>query len=68
MIDAFIDGDAKETTEYDCAETTRGVFNAYAISFSTVFIECQGVQFTITDKATFTFVSTKWICLAVSLN
>ena len=31
FIDAFIDGDAKEETEeYDCTETTWGVFKAYA--------------------------------------
>ncbi len=31
FIDAFIDGDAKEETEeYDCKETTWGVFKAYA--------------------------------------
>ena len=31
FIDAFIDGDSKEETdEYDCAETTWGVFKAYA--------------------------------------
>ncbi len=31
FFDAFIDGDAKEETEeYDCTETTWGVFKAYA--------------------------------------
>ena len=36
FIDAFIDGDAlprKEPEEYDCAETTWGVFKAYAFFF-----------------------------------
>ncbi len=35
IIDAFIGGDAKEETEeYDCADTTRGVFKVYAVSLS----------------------------------
>ncbi len=35
----FIDGDAKEETEeYDCRETTWGVFKAYAFFF--IWIEC----------------------------
>ncbi len=33
-IDALIDGDAKEETEeYDCTETSWGVFRAYAFFF-----------------------------------
>ena len=32
QVDDFIDGDAKEATEgYDCTDTTRGVFKAYAV-------------------------------------
>ena len=34
FIDAFIDGDTKEETEeYDCTDTTWGVFKAYAFFF-----------------------------------
>ncbi len=33
----FIGGDAKEATEeYDCIDTTRGVFKAYAFFFQIV--------------------------------
>ena len=38
FFDAFIDVDAKEETkEYDCTETTWGVFKAYAFFFKDGF-------------------------------
>ncbi len=38
FIDAFIDGDAKEETEeYDCTETTWGVFKAYTFFYYHIY-------------------------------
>ncbi len=49
FIDAFIDGDAKEETEeYDCTETTWGVFKAYA--FFVYLILYQFIFFDIKNK------------------
>ncbi len=36
----FVDGDAmKATEEYDCKDTSRGVFKAYAVFLILTFIE-----------------------------